>query len=126
MTGVAKVDPSIRRGAVSVPHGHHGANVNLLTDKDDIDTDHRDGALRRRPRHRDPRLIPRTLCTTPPFLADPRGKVGDMSTTVVVGNPKLGSRTRQAGELVVERLTGVAAGHRDRGGRAGARAARLG
>ncbi|HEY5887420.1 MAG TPA: hypothetical protein VIT24_06840, partial [Acidimicrobiales bacterium] len=29
-----------------------------------------------------------------------------MSTTVVVGNPKLGSRTRQAGELVVERLTG--------------------
>ncbi|MET0147590.1 MAG: molybdopterin dinucleotide binding domain-containing protein, partial [Acidimicrobiales bacterium] len=38
MTGVAKVDVSIRRGAVSVPHGHHGANVNLLTDKDDIDT----------------------------------------------------------------------------------------
>ena len=38
MTGVAKVDASIRRGAVSVPHGHHGANVNLLTDKDDIDT----------------------------------------------------------------------------------------
>ena len=27
-----------------------------------------------------------------------------MTTTVVVGNPKLGSRTRQAGELVVERL----------------------
>jgi hypothetical protein len=21
-----------------VPHGHHGANVNVLTDKDDIDT----------------------------------------------------------------------------------------
>ena len=38
MTGVAKVDASIRRGAVSVPHGHHAANVNLLTDKDDIDT----------------------------------------------------------------------------------------
>jgi anaerobic selenocysteine-containing dehydrogenase len=37
MTGVAKVDASIRRGSVSVPHGHHGANVNLLTDKDDID-----------------------------------------------------------------------------------------
>jgi anaerobic selenocysteine-containing dehydrogenase len=37
MTGVAKVDPSIRRGAVSVPHGHHDANVNALTDKDDID-----------------------------------------------------------------------------------------
>ena len=32
-----KVDPTIRRGAVSVPHGHHGANVNALTDKDDID-----------------------------------------------------------------------------------------
>ena len=28
------------------------------------------------------------------------------TTVVVVGNPKLGSRTRQAGELVVERLTG--------------------
>jgi anaerobic selenocysteine-containing dehydrogenase len=37
MSGVAKVDPSIRRGAVSVPHGHAGANVNLLTSKDDID-----------------------------------------------------------------------------------------
>jgi anaerobic selenocysteine-containing dehydrogenase len=37
MVGVAKVDPSIRRGVVSVPHGHQGANVNLLTDKDDID-----------------------------------------------------------------------------------------
>ncbi|HEY8059292.1 MAG TPA: NAD(P)H-dependent oxidoreductase [Acidimicrobiales bacterium] len=30
-----------------------------------------------------------------------------MNTVVVVGNPKLGSRTRQAGELVVERLTGA-------------------
>ncbi len=28
-------------------------------------------------------------------------------SVVVVGNPKLGSRTRQAGELVVERLTGA-------------------
>ena len=28
------------------------------------------------------------------------------TTVVVVGNPKLGSRTRQAGELVVDRLTG--------------------
>jgi anaerobic selenocysteine-containing dehydrogenase len=37
MSGVAKVDGSIRRGAVSVPHGHAGANVNLLTSKDDID-----------------------------------------------------------------------------------------
>jgi anaerobic selenocysteine-containing dehydrogenase len=37
LTGVAKVDASIRRGAVSVPHGHQGANVNRLTGKDDID-----------------------------------------------------------------------------------------
>lgn len=29
-----------------------------------------------------------------------------MSTVVVVGNPKLGSRTRHAGELVAARLTG--------------------
>ena len=28
-----------------------------------------------------------------------------MNTVVVVGNPRLGSRTRQAAELVVERLT---------------------
>jgi anaerobic selenocysteine-containing dehydrogenase len=37
LTGTAKLDASIRRGAVSVPHGHAGANVNLLTSKDDID-----------------------------------------------------------------------------------------
>jgi anaerobic selenocysteine-containing dehydrogenase len=37
LTAVAKVDPSVRRGAVSVPHGHRDANVNLLTSKDDID-----------------------------------------------------------------------------------------
>ncbi len=37
LTGTAKVDPSIRRGVVSIPHGHHGANVNVLTDKDMID-----------------------------------------------------------------------------------------
>ncbi|MHB8464163.1 MAG: molybdopterin-containing oxidoreductase family protein [Acidimicrobiales bacterium] len=37
LAGTAKVDPGIRRGAVSVPHGHHNANVNLLTDKDTID-----------------------------------------------------------------------------------------
>jgi hypothetical protein len=36
------VDASVRRGAVSVPHGHAGANVNLLTSKDDIDLGHRD------------------------------------------------------------------------------------
>jgi anaerobic selenocysteine-containing dehydrogenase len=38
LTGTAKVDPSMRRGAVSVPHGHHDANVNVLTDKDVVDT----------------------------------------------------------------------------------------
>jgi anaerobic selenocysteine-containing dehydrogenase len=37
LTGIARVDPSIRPGAVSVPHGHQGANVNLLTSKDTID-----------------------------------------------------------------------------------------
>ncbi len=37
LTGIAKVDPAIRRGAVSIPHGHHDANVNALTDKDVID-----------------------------------------------------------------------------------------
>ncbi len=37
LTGIAKVDDSIRRGAVSIPHGHHEANVNHLTNKDDID-----------------------------------------------------------------------------------------
>jgi anaerobic selenocysteine-containing dehydrogenase len=37
MTGVAKVDAALRQGVVSVPHGHVEANVNLLTDKDDID-----------------------------------------------------------------------------------------
>ena len=37
LTGVAKIDACVRRGAVSVPHGHTGANVNLLTSKDDID-----------------------------------------------------------------------------------------
>jgi anaerobic selenocysteine-containing dehydrogenase len=38
LTGVAKVDDSIRSGVVSIPHGHHAANVNRLTNKDDIDT----------------------------------------------------------------------------------------
>ncbi|KUI28016.1 molybdopterin oxidoreductase [Mycobacterium sp. IS-1742] len=37
ITGVAKLDQSMRRGAVSIPHGHHVANVNRLTSKDDID-----------------------------------------------------------------------------------------
>jgi anaerobic selenocysteine-containing dehydrogenase len=37
LTGIASVDPGVRRGAVSVPHGHQTANVNLLTCKDDTD-----------------------------------------------------------------------------------------
>lgn len=37
VTGIAKVDGSMRRGAVSIPHGHHDVNVNRLTNKDDID-----------------------------------------------------------------------------------------
>jgi anaerobic selenocysteine-containing dehydrogenase len=37
LTGVAKIDAGIRPGAVSVPHGHQGANVNQLTSKDAID-----------------------------------------------------------------------------------------
>ena len=37
LTGIAKLDDTLRRGAVSIPHGHHAANVNRLTNKDDID-----------------------------------------------------------------------------------------
>ena len=37
LTGVAKVDRAMPAGAVSVPHGHQGANVNRLTWKDQID-----------------------------------------------------------------------------------------
>jgi anaerobic selenocysteine-containing dehydrogenase len=37
LVGIARVDPLVRRGAVSVPHGHHDANVNCLTDKDVLD-----------------------------------------------------------------------------------------
>ena len=37
VVGIAKVDPSVRTGTVSVPHGHQGANVNRLTCEDDID-----------------------------------------------------------------------------------------
>ncbi len=37
VVGIAKLDPSMRHGVVSVPHGHQSANVNLLSDKDDID-----------------------------------------------------------------------------------------
>jgi anaerobic selenocysteine-containing dehydrogenase len=39
LTGIARVDSSIRCGAVSIPHGHpEAANVNRLTSKDDIDS----------------------------------------------------------------------------------------
>ena len=37
LTGVARLDPSVRSGVVSVPHGHAGTNVNVLTSKDDLD-----------------------------------------------------------------------------------------
>jgi anaerobic selenocysteine-containing dehydrogenase len=37
IVGVAKLDPSIRRGVVSVPHGYQDVNVNRLTDRNQID-----------------------------------------------------------------------------------------
>jgi anaerobic selenocysteine-containing dehydrogenase len=37
LVGVVKIEPSIRPGVVSIPHGHERANVNLLTNKDHID-----------------------------------------------------------------------------------------
>jgi len=37
LIGIAKIDPAIRRGVVAIPHGHYGANVNQLSDKDVID-----------------------------------------------------------------------------------------
>jgi anaerobic selenocysteine-containing dehydrogenase len=37
LVGVARVDASVRRGVVSVPHGHQRANVNALTSKDVVD-----------------------------------------------------------------------------------------
>jgi anaerobic selenocysteine-containing dehydrogenase len=37
LTGTARVDPAVRIGTVSVPHGHQTANVNRLTSDDDID-----------------------------------------------------------------------------------------
>lgn len=37
LTGIARLDPSLRSGVVSVPHGHAGVNVNRLTSKDDLD-----------------------------------------------------------------------------------------
>jgi formylmethanofuran dehydrogenase subunit D len=37
LIATAKVDASIRRGVVSIPHGHHIGNVNALTDRTVID-----------------------------------------------------------------------------------------
>jgi Molydopterin dinucleotide binding domain len=37
LTGIAKIDDSVRRGAVSIPHGHHAANVNHLTNEHNIE-----------------------------------------------------------------------------------------
>jgi anaerobic selenocysteine-containing dehydrogenase len=37
LVGFAKLDASMRVGAVSLPHGHQGANVNRLTCEDEID-----------------------------------------------------------------------------------------
>jgi anaerobic selenocysteine-containing dehydrogenase len=37
IVGVVKLDPSILRGAVSVPHGYQDVNVNRLTDRNQID-----------------------------------------------------------------------------------------
>ncbi len=35
--GIAKVDAGMRRGAVSIPHGHADANVNNLTSVSQVD-----------------------------------------------------------------------------------------
>jgi anaerobic selenocysteine-containing dehydrogenase len=37
IVGTARIDPTIRRGVVSVPHGHREANVNELTDAAKVD-----------------------------------------------------------------------------------------
>ena len=37
LSGTARVDPGMRRGAVSVPHGYEGANVNMLTSHQEAD-----------------------------------------------------------------------------------------
>jgi anaerobic selenocysteine-containing dehydrogenase len=37
VVGTARVDPRIRRGVISVPHGHEHANVNLLTSTREVD-----------------------------------------------------------------------------------------
>jgi anaerobic selenocysteine-containing dehydrogenase len=64
LTGVAKVDDGIRRGVVSIPHGHHDANVNALTDKDVLDT--LTGMVRYS-------AIPVTLHRPPAETRDPQG-----------------------------------------------------
>ena len=52
LTGIARVDASVRRGAVAVPHGHAGANVNLLNKLLNKQGRHRPG-------HRDDGLLRR-------------------------------------------------------------------
>jgi anaerobic selenocysteine-containing dehydrogenase len=37
ITVTAKVDPGMRKGVCSIPHGHENANVNHLTSTDDVD-----------------------------------------------------------------------------------------
>jgi anaerobic selenocysteine-containing dehydrogenase len=37
ITLTAKVDPGMRKGVCSIPHGHQHANVNNLTSTDDVD-----------------------------------------------------------------------------------------
>jgi anaerobic selenocysteine-containing dehydrogenase len=37
LSAIARVDPAIRQGAASIPLGHYATNVNILTNKDDID-----------------------------------------------------------------------------------------
>jgi anaerobic selenocysteine-containing dehydrogenase len=52
LTGIARVDASVRRGAVAVPHGHARANVNLLNKLLNKQGRHRPG-------HRDDALLRR-------------------------------------------------------------------
>ena len=44
----AVLDPTMRRGVASIPHGHKDANVNFLTCADDYGPAGRHGALQRR------------------------------------------------------------------------------
>jgi anaerobic selenocysteine-containing dehydrogenase len=65
ITGIAKVDDGIRRGAVSVPHGHQDVNVNRLTSKDDLD----------------PITGMATYCAIPVTLEPVEGTPGGMTAT---------------------------------------------